>query len=210
MDGKRQIITITGPSAAGKTTAVEELMKTGRYAHIRSFTTRPSRVGEVNGQHYDFISVREARNLIKTGAVLESAFFRSHYYGTSIEQAETCLDSGLIPIKVVEPSGVAQFRKKEKQMGFKLIAVYFKVCEGVIAERMINRAVDEFAETGKVSDMTKYRIRHAIEVEAKQWSWRATYNMTIDADGPFHQVMSNIARKFIARGIDPYLTKYLL
>lgn len=50
------IVTITGPSCAGKTTLADQLVKEHDFVRLITTTTRPSRVGERLGVDYHFVT----------------------------------------------------------------------------------------------------------------------------------------------------------
>lgn len=61
---KPNIITISGPSAVGKTFFIDKLIE--RHPNIKEIiglTTRDKRVGEVNGKFGLFITMKELENL---------------------------------------------------------------------------------------------------------------------------------------------------
>jgi len=78
-----KLIVLTGPSGVGKGTLVKELLS--RYPDIYlsvSATTRSPRPGEINGQHYYFVSRSEFEEMITAGEFLEWAEFAGNCYGT--------------------------------------------------------------------------------------------------------------------------------
>lgn len=86
MWNKNILFVISGPSGSGKTTLLKNLLKDKDLRHklIRSisFTTRPKRQGEKEGEDYFFISEREFREKLKTKKILEWTKFLNYYYGT--------------------------------------------------------------------------------------------------------------------------------
>ena len=46
-------------------------------------TTRSARPGEIDGQHYHFVTAQRFKDLIQEGAFIEHAEFSGNYYGTS-------------------------------------------------------------------------------------------------------------------------------
>ncbi|MDD6753039.1 MAG: guanylate kinase [Prevotella sp.] len=50
-----KLITITGPSGAGKDTVARMLSEMGGYKVLCSYTTRPKREGEIDGVEYHFV-----------------------------------------------------------------------------------------------------------------------------------------------------------
>ncbi|MGQ9919965.1 MAG: guanylate kinase [Desulfobacca sp.] len=87
-----QIFVISGASGAGKTTLVRALQAGDPSLRFAvSYTTRPPRPGEVDGQDYCFISETEFLQLIRAGLVVEYVHQFGYYYGTS----RTWLDQAL-------------------------------------------------------------------------------------------------------------------
>lgn len=78
------MIVITGPSGAGKTTLVQALLDADPHVCLSvSYTSRPPRINEVNGQHYHFITKAIFETYIAQGEFIEYATIHNHYYGTS-------------------------------------------------------------------------------------------------------------------------------
>lgn len=86
-----QMFVISGASGSGKTTLVRALQAGD--ANLRfavSFTTRPPRPGEIDGQDYCFVPEEEFLKLIREGLLVEHVQQFGYYYGTSrtwIDQA---------------------------------------------------------------------------------------------------------------------------
>ena len=83
---KGLLVVLSGPSGTGKGTVVKYLLD--HYEGIRlsvSATTRGPREGEVNGQHYFFVTREEFEQMIREGKVLEYAEYCGRYYGTPLE-----------------------------------------------------------------------------------------------------------------------------
>lgn len=78
------LFVISAPSGAGKTSLVHALLKLNPQIGLSvSYTTRPPRAGEVDGQHYHFISREQFLEMAKRGEFLESAEVYGNLYGTS-------------------------------------------------------------------------------------------------------------------------------
>ncbi|MEM9907700.1 MAG: guanylate kinase, partial [Cyanobacteria bacterium P01_D01_bin.44] len=78
-----RLIVFTGPSGVGKGTLLRQLLE--RHPDIQlsvSATTRQPRPGEVNGQHYHFVSRDTFNHMIEQGELLEWAEFAGNFYGT--------------------------------------------------------------------------------------------------------------------------------
>jgi guanylate kinase len=81
--GEGSLFVISGPSGAGKGTIVQALLpRHSRLTLSISMTTRVPRRGEVEGQHYFFVSKEEFESRIEQGQFLEYALYNGNYYGT--------------------------------------------------------------------------------------------------------------------------------
>lgn len=77
------IYAIMGASASGKTT-IERLLEKMGNKRIVSYTTRPARVGEINGVDYHFVSDEEFSFMKLKGYFQETARYRDWNYGLSL------------------------------------------------------------------------------------------------------------------------------
>src|SRR2546425_10737907 len=83
------LIVISGPSGVGKDAVLRRLFELApELRYSVSYTTRPPRPGEVDGQSYSFISEPEFLRLIEQKEFLEWARVYDHYYGTSRRRVE--------------------------------------------------------------------------------------------------------------------------
>ncbi|MGB8265553.1 MAG: guanylate kinase [Candidatus Velthaea sp.] len=74
---------VSGPSGAGKDTLVEALMRRHpRLSKSVSATTREPRAGEVDGDHYFFLSREEFARREADGGFLETREYNGNLYGT--------------------------------------------------------------------------------------------------------------------------------
>ena len=75
---------ITAPSGAGKTTLVKEILKRIPSLSVSiSYTTRPIRPSEINGQNYHFVDDSTFQTMSSNNDFLEVAEVYGHKYGTS-------------------------------------------------------------------------------------------------------------------------------
>jgi guanylate kinase len=80
---------VTGPSGVGKGTVIRELMaRTPGLELSVSATTRPPRLGEVDGRDYHFLSEREFAERLARGEFLEHARYAGNLYGTPRSELE--------------------------------------------------------------------------------------------------------------------------
>ncbi|MFM8524645.1 MAG: guanylate kinase [Cyanobacteriota bacterium] len=103
---------ITGPSGVGKGTLVARLLE--RHPQIWlsiSATTRPARAGEVDGQHYRFLSRADFESQVAANGFLEWAEFAGNLYGTPRQPVEEHLAAGRPVLLEIELEGARQVRR---------------------------------------------------------------------------------------------------
>ncbi len=78
-----KIIVFSAASGAGKTTLLDHLRSVmPDLVYSISTTTRPPRNHEINGVHYNFVSVEQFEQMIKDEAFAEWAKVHENYYGS--------------------------------------------------------------------------------------------------------------------------------
>jgi len=106
-----QLLVISAPSGAGKTTLVRRLME--RRPDLRfsiSYTTRPARRGERDGHDYFFVSAEKFEEIRSAGGFLEHAEVFGYRYGTGREQVEALLAAGHDVLLEIDWQGAQQVR----------------------------------------------------------------------------------------------------
>ena len=97
MSYQNKVIIISGASGSGKTTLVNYLLQ---YKELNltfsvSATTRKKRKHEINGEHYNFLSIMDFKNKIQSNDFLEwEEVYRNHFYGTLRSSAMHILNTG--------------------------------------------------------------------------------------------------------------------
>ncbi|MEZ0225290.1 MAG: guanylate kinase [Alphaproteobacteria bacterium] len=90
------MLVLASPPGGGKTTISREISKRDAETVISvSATTRKQRPGEVEGQHYYFVSKEKFEEMIKKGDMLEHALvYNNYFYGTPRKPVEKALTEG--------------------------------------------------------------------------------------------------------------------
>jgi guanylate kinase len=104
------LFVISAPSGAGKTTLVEALRQTANLFYSVSCTTRPPRSGEIDGEHYQFLSTTDFRARLEAGDFLEHAQVHGDFYGTLREPVLTNLKNGIDVLIDIDTQGAATIR----------------------------------------------------------------------------------------------------
>ena len=108
-----RLIVVSGPSGAGKSSLIREALEAvPELAYSVSATTRPPRPGEVDGEHYVFLSREEFERWIEEGKFLEWAPYSGNLYGTLEGKVQEMLDAGRSVILEIELQGARQVRQK--------------------------------------------------------------------------------------------------
>jgi len=108
----RNLVVLSGPSGAGKTTVSRELPQRLDLLISTSATTRPPRQGETDGVDYYFITPEEFKRRIAEDRFVEWAEVFGHYYGTPIEELERARKSGRILLLEIDVQGGIQIKRK--------------------------------------------------------------------------------------------------
>ncbi|MFH6648725.1 guanylate kinase [Streptococcus suis] len=108
------LIVFSGPSGVGKGTVRKEIFESSdnKFEYSVSMTTRPQRLGEVDGVDYFFRSREEFEDLIRQGQMLEYAEYVGNYYGTPLTYVNETLDKGIDVFLEIEVQGALQVKKK--------------------------------------------------------------------------------------------------
>jgi len=107
------IFIISAPSGSGKSTLVRRLLAgvPGLTFSI-SYTTRPPRGNEVEGEDYHFISRAEFEECVARDEFLEHAQVFGNYYGTHRGVLETAHAQGLDLVLDIDVQGARQLKGK--------------------------------------------------------------------------------------------------
>lgn len=114
---------ISAPGGAGKDYLIGKLRERDpRLRYSVSYTTRPRRDYEIDGQHYSFVDEAEFRRLLAEGEFLEHATVNGYLYGTSARRVDEMQRDGHDVILKIEVQGAEQVRRKRPDAIFIFIA----------------------------------------------------------------------------------------
>lgn len=110
MAGK--LFVLSAPSGCGKTTIAKAILqKHPELLFSVSATTRPMRVGEVNGKDYFFLTREEFEQRIRSGDLIEWEEIYGNYYGTLKSEVERALTRGASMLFDIDVKGAISIRK---------------------------------------------------------------------------------------------------
>ncbi|MCX6093989.1 MAG: guanylate kinase [Candidatus Bipolaricaulota bacterium] len=103
---------VSGPSGAGKNTAISALIaRVPGLVYSVSHTTRAPRPGERNGVDYYFVSDTEFAEMVATGAFVEHAVYLGDRYGTSKAEMKRLTARGADVVLNVDVQGACTLRR---------------------------------------------------------------------------------------------------
>ncbi|MEM9287507.1 MAG: guanylate kinase [Pseudomonadota bacterium] len=102
---------LSSPSGAGKSTLSNMLLREERDVVMSvSATTRPPRSGEIDGQHYHFLTEDRFKALIAEDAFLEHAQVHGNFYGTLKSEVDDAFSRGKDVLFDIDWQGTQQIR----------------------------------------------------------------------------------------------------
>ncbi len=110
------LIILSSPSGAGKSTLAGRLRQwddTLRFSV--SATTRAPREGEMDGQHYFFVSVPEFQGQVADGGMLEHAQVFGNYYGSPKAPVQEAINAGRDVLFDIDWQGAQQISNSALQ-----------------------------------------------------------------------------------------------
>ena len=106
------IIVISAPSGAGKTSICNAVLKDDKNAvYSISYTTRKPRLGEKDGREYFFTDTEIFKKMIKAKAFAEWAKVHENYYGTPKSFLDKALKNGKNVILDIDVQGGIKIKK---------------------------------------------------------------------------------------------------
>jgi len=106
-------LVVVGPSGAGKGTLISFLTSKfpEKFGFSVSYTTRAPRQGEVDGVHYNFVTMDKFKDMIANDEFIEHCQVYDKMYGTAKEQIRKIQNEKKIPLLDIDVQGALKFAK---------------------------------------------------------------------------------------------------
>lgn len=143
---KKRII-LVGKAASGKD-YFKDFMRDQGYTCDVSYTSRPKREGEIEGETYHYITEEKFQELEKEGVFYEAVTFNDWRYGTTVEdweQKKLCIKT---------PSGIAQLTEEDIQDS---VIVFFDIPLENRRERLMKRSDADKVDRRIASDEEDFK-----------------------------------------------------
>ena len=181
---------LSSPSGAGKTTISHMLL--GGDATISlsiSATTRPIRPGEIDGQHYHFVSQDTFDRMVEQDELYEWARVFDHSYGTPKAQIRAGLKEGRDFLFDIDWQGTQQLFQKDQQDVVRVFILPPSLDE--LQRRLITRAQDS-------NEVIERRMERA-RAEISHWDGYDYVVVNDDVDECFAKVSQILAAERMKR-----------
>lgn len=168
-EARGRLFVVSAPSGTGKTTLVERVVKCLPHLRMsRSYTSRPARVGEVDGVDYNFISRGRFESMVQESAFLEWADVFGSYYGTCAADTEAVLAGGDDVVLVIDVQGARQVRSR----GIETVSIFVLPPSAAILEQRLR---------GRSKD-SEDQIQRRLEVARREVGEYARYEYVVVND----------------------------
>ena len=157
------LFVISAPSGAGKTSLVHALLKLNPQIGLSvSYTTRQPRAGEVDGQHYHFISREQFLEMAKRGEFLESAEVYGNLYGTSQTWISEEITKDRDILLEIDWQGAAQVRRIFPQC----VSIFIlPPSKETLAQRLKGRGTDDATVIARRLAAARDDVAHVAEFD---------------------------------------------
>lgn len=179
MSSKRgQLIVVSAPSGAGKTSIIKNVIKELNNNHNKSkfsvsHTTRLPRDGDINGSDYFFVTDKEFDRLNDAGKFIETAEVHDYKYGTSKDFIEHNLSLGINVFLEIDVQGFQELRSKNIE--FRSVFI-LPPSISELRERIQKRGLDS-------GEVIEKRMKNALEelLKAEQYDYLIINDVFDDA-----------------------------
>jgi guanylate kinase len=187
-----RLIVISAPSGAGKTTLVQALLARDPSLQFSiSYTTRPRRSLERDGQDYFFVAPDVFHRMIKDDEFLEHARVFGNYYGTGRRHVQGLIDAGVTVLLEIDWQGAQQVRAQAPEA---LSVFILPPSPAELVRRLRGRATDSEAVIRRrlseaLADMGHWEeFDYAIINDDLEQAVLALADVISGTAGPYHAV----------------------
>jgi guanylate kinase len=189
------LFVISGPSGAGKGTALDWFTRSGLVRRIPTYTTRLPRSTERDGIDYNFVTEEHFIKLRDQGYFVEhTRTYSDSYYGSPHDLLEA---NDPMPLVVeLEPTGFAKIRIMSSR---RVVGIF-------VTTRTESELRSRITQRGQASDAeNRLRIRNFQQT----WAWIYDYVLINDTREDFLEDLSTVVRSELlrSRGLEYVVTK---
>jgi guanylate kinase len=185
LDARSPLFIISGPSGAGKGTALDWMVGSGMVRRVPTYTTRAPRPTERNGKEYNFVSDEAFTKLREEGQLIEyTRTYSDSYYGSPRELLDSQDPTPLAA--ELEPTGYVKVRAMSAR---RVIGIF-------VTTKTETELRKRLAERGMLPDAdNRLRIRSLQQT----WAWVYDYILVNDDRDDFITELSTVIRSELIR-----------
>ena len=156
------LFVLSSPSGAGKSSIAKNILNKDENIQLSvSYTTRKKRKDEVKGKDYNYISIKEFKEKIKSNYFLEWAKVFDNYYGTPRILVQDKISNGIDVLFDIDWQGTQQLSEND---GFDLVSIFIlPPSKKILETRLKTRAQDSTFEVIKRMSQASDEISHYME-----------------------------------------------
>tara|TARA_B100000902_G_scaffold218624_1_gene207749 strand:+ start:2622 stop:3281 length:660 start_codon:yes stop_codon:yes gene_type:complete len=176
------LVVLSSPSGAGKTSLATSIVSEHEEVVFSvSATTRPPRIGEIEGREYYFVKTVDFKAMIQNGDFIEYAEVFGNFYGSPKKDIQELIECGKDVIFDVDWQGGTQIRNSN--LASSVVSIFILPPSiRALEERLLSRAQDD-------KSIVDFRMLEA-RSEISHW---AEYDYVLINDN-FSRVKSSIVR----------------
>jgi guanylate kinase len=160
---QRLLFVISAPSGGGKSTILDRILdKDSELRYSVSATSRVPRPGEIDGVHYDFLSVDDFKRKQGEGAFLEHALVHEHYYGTLRSRVDELIDSGYDVVMDLDFQGGLNVKGLYENS---VLIFIMPPSVAVLEQRLVARGKDDRETINVRLNNAQMECEHAVEYD---------------------------------------------
>jgi guanylate kinase len=161
-----RLVVLAGPTAVGKGTVSRYIRE--NYPNVAlsiSATTRPPRVGEVDGEHYYFVTDEQFDDMIERGEFLEYATVHNAYrYGTPRPPIDAALAQGKSVLLEIDLQGARAVRAAMPEA---LLVFLLPPTWDELVRRLVGRGTEDAVEQARRLATARVELRAQDEFDVK-------------------------------------------
>ena len=187
------LVTITSPSCSGKSYLLNFIRDYAGLPCLTSTTTRPKRLGEVEGIDCYFINDIEFNDLEQRGEFAELVYYNGYKYGVTKQEFRNKLFLGMTFL-IVEPSGIDTYSEYVSNIGASHLRCFLECPEEIRISRFINRVtkdINSIVHKTYSDETLENEIHRSVEINLRRFksmleheiNWKKQYSWDLILDG---------------------------